>query len=99
MGKSQRDKGARAEREVVSLLRSHDIPAERVPLSGAAHYQGDGHDITVASRLKAEIKIRASGFSQIYQWLGENDLLMFRRDRDRWLVVMDLETFMREFRG
>ena len=47
MGKMQRDKGARVEREIVALL--HELPgveAERVPLSGAAGGSSSG-DISI----------------------------------------------------
>ena len=41
MGKMQRDKGARFEREIVKKLEFHDIKAKRVPLSGATWLKGD----------------------------------------------------------
>jgi hypothetical protein len=42
MGKSQRDKGARRERELVQMFRDAGLPARRVPLSGATDYaKGD----------------------------------------------------------
>jgi Holliday junction resolvase len=96
MGKSQRDKGARAEREIVNLLKSQGVSAERVPLSGAAHYQGDGHDVTVDKKLKAEVKIRANDFARLYSWLEDNDMLFVRRDRADWLVVMPLNVWLEE---
>ena len=41
MGKMQRDKGARFEREIVHKLEFHDIKAKRVPLSGSTWLKGD----------------------------------------------------------
>ena len=41
MGKMQREKGARFERECVKQLNFHDIVAKRVPLSGATWLKGD----------------------------------------------------------
>lgn len=43
MGKMQRDKGARFERQVVKALNEGGIKAERIPLSGAAggSFKGD----------------------------------------------------------
>ena len=42
MGKFSRDKGALFEREVVTLARTYDLKAQRVPLSGATEYaRGD----------------------------------------------------------
>ncbi len=42
-----REKGAEGEREVVHLHRDMGIHAERVPLSGAMAYQGNGEDVDV----------------------------------------------------
>ena len=41
MGKMQKDKGARFEREIVKQLDLHEIEAKRVPLSGATWLKGD----------------------------------------------------------
>ena len=43
----QRRKGARLEREIVELHRTLGLRAERVPLSGAARYQGNGADVEI----------------------------------------------------
>ncbi|MHB1702258.1 MAG: hypothetical protein ACYCSN_19410 [Acidobacteriaceae bacterium] len=84
MGKSQRDKGLRSEREFAKL-----IGGERVPLSGAAggSYTGD----VVAAGLRFECKVRSDGFKQLYEWLGVNDALAVKADRRPWLIVMTLE--------
>lgn len=102
MGKPSRDKGARVEREIVDRHKAIGIPAERVPLSGAAggRYSGD-IDIPLwgADRpsLVAEVKARASGsgFVTLERWLGENDLIFLRRDRAAPLVVLPWETYAR----
>jgi hypothetical protein len=44
MSKLSRDKGARIEREIVVAHVGLGIKAERVPLSGASRYQGNGSD-------------------------------------------------------
>ena len=44
MSKMSRDKGARIEREIVAAHGALGIKAERVPLSGASRYQGNGSD-------------------------------------------------------
>lgn len=94
--RASRDKGARAEREIVALHRDLAIHAERVPLSGAAGYQGNGADVDVyafgrdAAPLVGEVKARASGegFAMLDRWLGDNDLLFLRRDRAEPLVLL-----------
>lgn len=86
MGKAQRDKGLRSEREFAKL-----IGGERVPLSGAAggSYTGD----VIGMGMTWECKVRADGFKQLYMWLGSNDALAVKADRKEWLVVVPLSKF------
>lgn len=96
MSRSQRDKGARRERELVAKHLEIGVHAERIPLSGAAHYRGADHDIDVypfglaAGALVAEVKARkdGAGFKTLETWLGENDLLFLWRDRQEPIVVV-----------
>ncbi len=96
MGKPSRDKGARRERQVVALHVDLGIRAEKVPLSGATRYRGNGADIDIypfgedAAALAAEVKSRRNGegFVTIEKWLGENDALFLWRDRANPLVVV-----------
>ncbi len=89
-GKRSRDKGARREREIVH--RYMEIPgvfSERIPLSGAmGTYKGDVKIFAGSHEWTAEIKARASGFKQLYTWLGDNDLLHLIADRQEPLVVL-----------
>ena len=100
MGKMSRDKGQRLEREIVHRLQEAGIPAERVPLSGAAGGSYTG-DILVADTYTAEVKARASGegFATIDRWLGTNDMLFLRRDRQPPVVVLPWEQFVALMRG
>ncbi|WP_067936490.1 hypothetical protein [Alicyclobacillus kakegawensis] len=87
MGRAQRDKGARAERQLAKLL-----GGERVPLSGAAggSYTGD----VMALGLRWEAKVRGDGFKQLYGWLEGRDALAVKADRSEWLVIMPIQTFL-----
>ena len=64
MGKASRDKGLRRERALVEIHKQSGIAAERVPLSGATRYRGNGADIDIYARgqseppLIAEVKAR-----------------------------------------
>lgn len=90
-GRASRDKGGRREREFVELHRAIGLHAHRVPLSGAvAGYKGDLR-IGVRDRtLSGEVKARASGsgFTTLEKWLGDNDLLLLKRDRAQPMVVL-----------
>lgn len=105
LGKLSRDKGARAEREIVALHAEIGILAEKVPLSGATKYQG-GVDVDIypwgseGPPLVSEVKARASGtgFKMLEQWLGDADVLFLRRDRQKPLVVLPWSTWQRLLR-
>jgi|APSaa5957512493_1039668.scaffolds.fasta_scaffold353683_1 hypothetical protein len=88
-------KGDRIEREIVHLHQAMGVPAQRVPLSGAAGGRFSG-DVWIED-LKAEVKARAggSGFKTLERWLGKNDLLFLRRDRKPPLVVLPWNTYER----
>ena len=100
MGKSSRDKGLRRERAIVDIHVKCGIDAERVPLSGAARYRGNGADVDLYVRgtepLKAEVKARGDGggFKTLEQWLGRNDALFLWRDRATPMVVLPLHVWI-----
>lgn len=93
MGKAQRDKGNRSERDFARRIGGH-----RIPLSGSmAGYKGDVQGLG----LVWECKVRKDGFKQIYQWLEHEakDALAIKADRKDWLVVMPLEKFLEITKG
>ncbi len=96
MGKSQRDKGYRVENNVRKKAIDHGLDASyRVPLSGGGSIKGD---IVVGcenskERWTLEVKCRASGFKQIYDWIEGNDGLVIKADGKRELVVLDMGDF------
>jgi Holliday junction resolvase len=98
MSRRQRSKGAGIEREVVELHRGLGLRAERVPLSGAARYQGNGADVDIypfgpeEAPVCCEVKARASGegFTTLERWLGDADVLFLRRNNAPPLVVLPL---------
>lgn len=95
MGKSQRDKGGRRERELVNFWKERGFKAARVPLSGAAggDYTGDvdvhwfGPD---DGPFVGEVKARGNGggFKTITGWLGDNDFLVLHEDHKPRLYVV-----------
>jgi hypothetical protein len=101
MSTSQRDKGLRAEREIVDRHKAINVHAERYPLSGASRFRGSGHDIDLypfgrdAAPFVAEVKARknGSGFTQLEKWLGDYQILFLRRDRADPLVLLPWSTW------
>jgi len=96
MGAMQRRKGAKVEREIVNALKAAGIPAERVPLSGAHGGSFAGDVVVGGGRWRAEVKARkgGEGFKQLERWLGENDLLILKRNHGDPMVLLpwDLAT-------
>lgn len=92
-GRASRDKGNRAERAIVKYLQEHGFAAERVPLSGSAggSYLGDLTVPLLNVDRVVEVKCRAKGFRQLYDWLNERDILIVRADRSEPLVVLPLQ--------
>jgi hypothetical protein len=95
MGRKSRNKGARIEREVVHVFQEAGLAAERVPLSGAMRgsFAGDVWCPVKGIDRVLEVKCRADGFKQIYDWLAGHYGLVIRRDRDEPLIVLRLSEF------
>lgn len=97
MGKPSRDKGQREERSIVHAFQEAGVGAERVPLSGSAggSYVGDVSIPIRGEDWVFEAKVRATGFAQIYDWLGSHKGLFIRRDRAPRLVVLRESDFIK----
>jgi Holliday junction resolvase len=95
-GRASRDKGNRAERELVERHKTIGVHAERYPLSGASRFRGSGHDLDLyvfgreEAPIVAESKARKDGrgFVQLERWLGEFDALLLRRNHADPMVVL-----------
>jgi hypothetical protein len=96
MAKAQRDKGLRRERQLIALHTELGIKCERVPLSGAVRYRGNGADIDLylcgqeAAPWVGECKARGNGegFITLKRWLGDADFLALVEDRCEPLIVL-----------
>jgi hypothetical protein len=89
-GRAPKAKGSRFERAIVKLLQDAGLGAERVPLSGSAggSYSGDLTVPILGRDLVVEVKARANGFSRLYSWLENRDVLVVRADRHTPLVIL-----------
>ena len=89
-GLKSRRKGQNEERAIVNTWQDAGQAAERVPLSGAAggSFSGDVTIPLLGEDRVFEAKVRANGFRQIYDWLGDNFGLFIRSDRNPRLVVL-----------
>lgn len=94
MAHPSKAKGDREERDVVNMHRMEGFKCERTLEGGARSDGSDTFDIDLYLQGEqgpasiGECKIRASGFKQIYTWLGDNDFLTVRADRQERLYVV-----------
>tara|TARA_R100000808_G_scaffold7223_2_gene21344 strand:- start:4406 stop:4705 length:300 start_codon:yes stop_codon:yes gene_type:complete len=79
-------------------LNDAGIPAERVPLSGAAggSYTGDIVIEPMGDAIRVEVKARkdGAGFKVLEEWKGNNDLLILKRNYHDPMVVLDWKLFL-----
>tara|TARA_R100000664_G_C2726859_1_gene118571 strand:+ start:648 stop:938 length:291 start_codon:yes stop_codon:yes gene_type:complete len=94
MGKKSRDKGARIEREVTHLFKEAGFKTIRTGTL-QTYKPNDAPDI-IADQYRIEVKARANGFKQIYQYLEGNDLLVLRADNKEPLVVQPLSQWFND---
>jgi hypothetical protein len=99
-GKKPRQKGDRTERALVTRLRSQDLQASRVPLSGSAggDYTGDlviSHPLVGSLRGEVKARKNGEGFSRVRAWLAAHDALFLVQDRSEPLVVLPWATWER----
>ena len=99
-GRASKTKGATAEREVVAILNEHGFDVHRQPHSGALSWAKG--DVTGWPGFSVEIKRCES--LRIPDWCrqaerqcaeGDVPLVIFRRSREPWRVVVPLDAFLR----
>lgn len=99
MSGSQRSKGARAEREVAEIINAKlGTDMRRTPLSGGMKWKGDiqGWD-------GFHVEVKRQERLCIPEWLRQTEadcpeglvpLLVYRKSRDPWRVVLPLDSFL-----
>src|SRR6516162_3401590 len=93
-GRSSREKGMRAERQIVELFRQVGLEAYRVPLSGVSAGFKSDVEVRIGSRtLRLESKVRAKEFTLLYRWLFGVAALVVKADRKPSLIILSLEEF------
>lgn len=106
MGKMQRQKGQRGEREVRDLLREYGFWAERGRSQSAG---GGAEDPDVRSNLDGlhiEVKFQQAVPKYLYKCMDQavedakelSPVVFMRRNNEDWLVVMSAEDFLRRER-
>jgi hypothetical protein len=63
-------------------------------MGGGERFGGDVVFTHNAVNYRIECKVRKAGFSRLYEWLGDNDILTVRQDRSPRLWVLHENTFL-----
>jgi Holliday junction resolvase len=87
-GRRSRNKGNRTERAIVRLLQEQGIAATKI--SGMYKPGADISMPLLGSDRTVEVKCRAAGFSRLYDWLHQRDVLIIKSDRQEPLVAVRL---------
>jgi hypothetical protein len=73
---------------LVRYLQAKGLSAEKTSRTG---YSGTDISLDLLGiERRVECKVRSHGFRQLYEWLGNADLLIVRADRKEPLVVIPL---------
>ena len=104
MGKAQREKGKRGEREVAAILKEHGYEDAR-RTSQYCGQTGDASDVIGLEGFHLEVK--RCNTTKIHEWMEqatrdakelETPVVIHRRDRDDWLITMKFEDFLEEIK-
>ena len=89
-GRRSRCKGVRTGRAIVRLLHAQAIAAMKI--SGMYNTGTDISMSFLGSDTTIEVKRRATGFAQLYDWLSQRDVLIVKADRQEPLVVVRMSS-------
>ena len=92
MGKAQRDKGARGERQVVQIFKDHGYDAVRT-----GEWKAEDIHVTIGDDVRVvEVKCRAKGASAtlIYEELERSWCVVHKADRKPFLITLEFKDFL-----
>lgn len=103
MGKAQRDKGKRGERELANILKEHGYDARR-----GQQYCGTSGDADVVGLPGIHIECKrverlniSEAMAQSRRDAKEDEIptVFHRRNNESWLVTIGIEDFMKIYKG
>lgn len=94
MARSERDKGARGEREVAERFRLAGFDCDRAPNSGGLRFRGD-----LYGELPCHVEVKRQEVLRLWEWLRQAELdadgrmpvVAFRRNAGRWYATLPLD--------
>lgn len=96
MSRSQRDKGANAERELAKILTAHGIPARRG--------QVFNHEPDIVTDTNLHIEVKRQETTKIGEWYrqsknacpdGKMPVVIHRKSREPWMITLALEDYLK----
>ena len=103
MGRMSRNKGKTGERELANILKAHGYDARRTQ-----QYCGANGDADVVGLPGVHIEVKRTESLSLYTALeqaesdareGEIPVVFHRRNRKRWVAIMELENFLNMYQG
>lgn len=99
MSRAERDKGTRGELEVAAIFRAAGFDCDRTPNSGGLRIAGDLYGVALPFHVEVKRQEVARPWLWMAQALAEAPadavpLVAFRRNRSRWLALVDLEAMV-----
>ena len=103
MGKMQRNKGKVGEREVANILKEHGYEARR-----GQQFSGKNGDADVVGLDGFHIEVKRQEAYKIDDWYeqscsdarsGEIPIVVFRKSRSKWKVIIAFEEFLEVLNG
>lgn len=90
-------KGKNGEREIVNLLKERGLYAKRIGIMETNHEDKGDIEFGIVSEQKdiAQVKVGSHVPKKIYNFLDHEDIAFVRRDREKWVVICDLEYFLK----
>lgn len=94
MSKSQRDKGANAEREVAKIIQAHGFRARRG--------QVFNHEPDIVTDMPFHIEVKRQEKTELGKWFmqsqeaakGKIPIVVHRKSREPWMVTMRFEEWL-----
>lgn len=99
MGKAQRTKGYRGEKEVEAILNEYGIDAER----GLVFM----HQPDIMTDTPIHIEVKRQETTKIHEWFKQSEsacgnkipTVVHRRSREPWMITMRFEDFLKLWKG
>ena len=99
MGRKEREKGKRGEREVANILKENGYDARR-----GQQFSGQNGDADVVGMDGYHLEVKYQETTKVWEWYeqskadaraGEIPLVIYRRSRSPWMVTMTLVDFLK----